>query len=128
MREELKKREGVRSEFTAAFLRYGWRRGYHNVRTALFIDVRDKRGELVTDHQWFVVGTQIVELDLKPYDRVCFVARSGAYLKGRSEFSSGGRTEKQVDYRLKDYRNMRRVSGEAQQGTLALSAPQVEAS
>ncbi len=122
MREELRQREGVRGEFTAAFCRYGWRRGYHNVKTALFIDVRDSRGRPVTDHLWFTVGTQVAELDLKPYERVRFVARVEAYRKGPrdNEFRA-------LDYRLKNYSNMQREGTAAEQRQISLFGTQSEA-
>ena len=107
MREELKKREGMRCQFNAAFLRYGWRRGYVKARTALFVDVRDAEGQKVTDHVWFIVGAQIAELELNPYERVCFVARVAAYRKGPFEEDND---QRENDYRLIHYSNMQRES------------------
>ncbi|MGB8887119.1 MAG: hypothetical protein WCC87_10380 [Candidatus Korobacteraceae bacterium] len=97
------------------------------MKTALFIDIRDKRGLLVADHQWIVVGRQITDLDLKPYERVLFVASPAPYLKGRIDHSPGQHVGKQLDYRLKNYSSMRRVYGdEGPQGRLF--EPQAEVS
>jgi len=125
MREELKRREGMRGQFSAAFLRYGWRRGYVNHKTALFVDVRDLRGQIVTDHVWFIVGAQIAELDLKPYERVCFVARVAAYRKGPFQEESDECPAREMDYRLVHYSNMQR-EGSRQAASLPLFDGQPE--
>lgn len=84
MREELQARDGKRGKFTATFARFGSKTAYKGpmIKTALFRDIKDESGEIVTDHLWFTVGKQMEALNLTPDDRVAFEARVKPYRKG----------------------------------------------
>jgi hypothetical protein len=92
------------------------------VATALFVDVRDEAGTLVTDHLWFTVGMQIAALDLHPRESIEFEARVTQYWKGRvggDRYSDFLQREK--DYRLSYPTNFRKLSTPAQgHGTKSL--------
>jgi hypothetical protein len=111
MRTELKKRNGLRGEFSATFERYGrkvvkipniYGRGRARsmeVVTLLFREVKDSTGKTVTDHLWFQTCKQWAILGLKPGDKVKFEARVMPYEKGyvgRYEDESA----RETDYRL----------------------------
>lgn len=82
MREELAKRLGTRGEFRATFHRKGARRNsYGTTVTALFLDVRDSAGVVVTDHLWFYWGQQMERLKLERGDRIRFIATVSRYTK-----------------------------------------------
>ncbi len=83
MRRQLKERVGRRGRFRATFKKFGSARDPHRpwVRTALFINVCDEAGEVVTDHIWFRVGQQFGRLNLQPGDEIFFVARVKKYRK-----------------------------------------------
>lgn len=105
MRNELQKREGRRGTFTALFLRFGQKAAYKGapIVTALFVDVRDDAGQLVTDHLWFKVGRQFAALRMEAGDKVQFEARVASYVKGyrgrRDDWDEEGGIS--VDYCLK---------------------------
>lgn len=111
MRTELKKRDGLRGEFSARFERYGratkkipniYGRGRARemeVVTLLFRDVKDSAGVIVTDHLWFQSCKQWAALGLKPGDHVKFEARVNQYQKGYvGRFEDG--CGKETDYKL----------------------------
>lgn len=87
MREELAKREGRRGAFTATFQRKGHRTNrWGTLLTALLLDIRDEAGVLVADHAWFIWGQQMQSLQLKPGDRIRFVATVAPYFKRSHDF------------------------------------------
>jgi hypothetical protein len=83
MRERLAPLDGKQAVFFATFARFGWRtfRGRYVGKTALFLDVRDSRGNQLADHLWFKVGKGLDSLGLKEGDAVSFSARVGSYQK-----------------------------------------------
>jgi hypothetical protein len=50
--------------------------------TVLLKDIRDARGEMVTDHLWFNLTKGLAALNLRPGDTVRFDARVKPYTKG----------------------------------------------
>lgn len=112
MRKSLKERYGRRGKFSAIFKRHGVYRGFqgHHVPTALFIDVKDESGQVVTDHIWFNVGKYIHELALQPGDEVFFVARVTKYWKRNPEAAYDDDAPVRVqDYRLSWPTKMRKL-------------------
>lgn len=54
MREKLAKKNNQREVFTGVFIQFGTKRGYrHQETTVLLINIKDKDGNLMTDHLWF---------------------------------------------------------------------------
>ena len=85
MRKKLKKIEGVREKFIGVFSRFGTKANYHGFPepTILLIDIRNKDGEIVTDHIWFAYGKRFEALgELKEGDIIEFHARVKEYEKG----------------------------------------------
>lgn len=58
MREKLKNIEGVRKRFIATFVRYGKKKAFKGEPkiTLLFENVRDKFGDVFTEHLWFTTN------------------------------------------------------------------------
>jgi hypothetical protein len=118
MREKLKAIEGTRAWFEATFARFGEKPAFKGppVKTALFLDLKDWRGRVLTDHFWWTVGKQVAELSLKPGDRIAFQARVTRYRKGYR-----GRREDdddlpppEVDYRVSHMTRVRRLAPEVE--------------
>jgi hypothetical protein len=101
MRKELRDRVGRRGRFSATLRRFGVRPGPHPKQTALFVDVKDESGQIVTDHIWMIVGNQIRELALVPGDEIFFIARVTKYWKRNPEWQGYGDDAPQ---RVQDYR------------------------
>lgn len=121
MRTELKKKNGLRGEFSATFSRYGRAsvagpyHGRREVVTLLFTNVCDASGKEVADHLWFQSCKQWAALGLRPGERVKFEARIKPYLKGyvgRDEFGDHG-DGRTTDYKLSHPTKARLVSAEA---------------
>lgn len=111
MREELKARAGKRGRFSAKVEKFGAKSSYgYAKQTMLVTDVRDESGNQVTDHLWFTVGKQIRELELKPGDRIEFVATVRPYRKGyRGRREDDYLPAPSIDYGLKFPREFRKV-------------------
>ena len=113
MREELKGRCGKRGEFHATFKRSGIRPSHWGVAvTALFVNVCDEAGTMVTDHLWFLLGKQMQALGLQPGDRVRFVATVAQYRKRNPDhdgFDGEDTPHCVTDYRLIYPSNMRKL-------------------
>jgi hypothetical protein len=95
MREQLKNINGVRKKFVATFSRYGSKAGWkgYPITTLLFVNVRDVRGKVYTDHIWFTTNKGFEKYNFNEGDNVCFEARVKEYYKGYY-------TERRKDYRL----------------------------
>lgn len=101
MRKELRDRVGRRGRFSATLRRFGVRQGPHPTTTALFVDVKDESGQIVTDHIWMVVGKQLRALHPQPGDEIFFVARVTKYWKRNPEYDGD---DDYAPYRIQDYR------------------------
>ncbi len=102
MRKELKNIEGLRSRFTATFVRYGSKKAFKGppIKTLLFCNVRDKYGKDYCDHIWFTTNKQFEALNLKEGDGVSFDARVKQYTKGYK----GNREDYDLPAISKDYK------------------------
>lgn len=81
-RKQLEARAGQRFPVTARVARFGSKRGWkgRSDESALFADVRDENGVLLSDHLWFTVGKTLQHV--RPGDRVRFMARAEYYVAG----------------------------------------------
>lgn len=102
MRKELKNIEGLRSRFTAKFVRYGSKKAFKGmpIKTLLFCDVKDKYGKEYCDHIWFTTNKQFESLGLKEGDGISFDARVKQYTKGYK----GNREDYDLPAVSKDYK------------------------
>jgi hypothetical protein len=83
MREELEKIENERGTFIGTFVRTGIKIDFgHEKQTILLKNVKDKIGNLVTDHLWFNLTKGFEVLQLIENDVVQFDARVKSYEKG----------------------------------------------
>jgi hypothetical protein len=112
MREELKAREGKRGKFFGTVARFGSKPAYKGppIVTMLLRDVRDEHGTRVTDHLWFVVRKQLIELNPQPGDKLEFDARVKSYAKGyRGRREDDDLPPPSVDYKLSHGTHFRKV-------------------
>lgn len=112
MREELRKRVGLRGKFRCTVKRFGMRTSAGYVKkTMLAVNICDESGNQVTDHLWFTVGKQIEDLDLELGDQIEFMATVRPYRKGyrgeRDDYDD--RPEPSIDYGLKFPRDFKRI-------------------
>lgn len=121
MREALKDINGSRKRFIATFERFGLKSGYQGrqIKTLLFVNVRDSQGKVYTDHIWFTNNKQFDQLNLKEGDNICFDARVKEYWKGYK----GRREDLELppvskDYRLSHPNNIVKSASVGSQGLL----------
>jgi hypothetical protein len=102
VRKQLRDRNGRRGRFSATFKKFGSARDPHRpwVRTALFLNVRDESGEVVTDHIWFRLGELFGRLNLQPGDEVFFLARVKKYWKRNPDIVDEDDPRFVEDYKL----------------------------
>jgi hypothetical protein len=113
MRKQLKERIGRRGHFRATFRRFGTRPAFKGPErhTALFINVKDEAGDIVADHIWFTVGSQLSELELQPGDEIFFVARVTKYWKRNREAAFDPDAPERIqDYHLSNPSKMQKLS------------------
>ena len=106
MREKLALINGRKSTFVGVFDKYGWRtfRGQYVGKTILLKDIKNSKGELVTEHLWFHESKTFSKLGkLKKGDILMFDARSQPYMKHRGE---------ELDFKLAWPQNLRRVEAD----------------
>lgn len=72
-------------------------------KTVMLRDIKDFRGQTVTDHLWFHLGKGFEKLDLKVGDTVQFEGRVSTYRKHRGE---------DTDYKIGFLKNLRKVETE----------------
>lgn len=85
MRKELEKIENIRDTFSGTFERFGVKTNYHGFfeKTVLLKNIKNKDGQIVTDHAWFNYLKNFKKLNnLKQGDLVFFNARIKKYKKG----------------------------------------------
>lgn len=110
MRKKLKAINNVRSTFTMTFSRYGTMTNWNGFpeRTYLFKDIRDKDGNILTDHLWIKDGKRIAALgELKEGDVIQFDARVMPYRKVAYKIDRW--YEHETDYTLKFPTNFRKL-------------------
>lgn len=71
-------------------------------KTVLLVDIRNSKGEILSDHLWFKMGKGFDSLKLKPRDAVTFEATVGTYTRG-------GRDSDDYDFKLEYPRKLRKV-------------------
>lgn len=83
MRKALKALVGRRSRYRATVKKFGSARDPLRpwIRSVLFVNVYDERGDYVADHIWFRVTGEIRRISLHPGDEVFFTARVKKYHK-----------------------------------------------
>jgi len=95
IRVKLKELMGNKIKVYGIFDRFGTKTyKHHETRTLVLQDVRDHRGNMLTDHLWFYCGKKFDKLKLKHGDQVRFEATVDSYSKGYGEYQ-------QIDYTLK---------------------------
>jgi len=86
MREKLKNiGNEERHTFTGEFVRFGEKKAYKGHKpdiTVLLSNVKDEKGQVLTDHLWMSYTKGFESCDLKKYDIVQFDARVAVYEKG----------------------------------------------
>ena len=85
MRKALKQLEGERRRFTGTFCRFGQKNGWkgRTLTTVLLKDIKDARGNIVSDHLWFNLTKEFNNLTLtEGTTRIAFDARVKSYYKG----------------------------------------------
>ncbi len=113
MREELQNIDGVRTAFTGTVARFGTKAGWQgrSVPTMLLKDIRDPKGQIVTDHLWFTVGKMLESLKLAVDDKISFEARVTPYIKGyRGHRDLFDAPPVEVDYRLSHPTKIKRLN------------------
>ena len=74
-----------RHTFTGEFERFGEKPAYKGpipIKTVLLVNVKDEKGNVVTDHIWFTCTKGFEACNLQERDIVQFDARVGTYMKG----------------------------------------------
>lgn len=107
MREKLANVEGLRTEWTATFKRYGTKPAYKGppLKTVLLVEIKDAAGAQVADHLWMNYTNEFRELHLEPGEEIRFCARVAPYLKGY-----GAPEDKALDFKLSRPTNIRRTA------------------
>ena len=84
MRNQLRQLNGVRNTFTGTFVRYGFKSSYRGrpKTTLLLKDIKDKLGNVKSDHLWFNLTKEFDALPIEEGDRLQFDARVTEYIKG----------------------------------------------
>ena len=84
MRENLKKIDGLRKEFTGTFVRFGKKTNFGYPKTTVLLEnvscTADKR--INCDHLWFNLTKEFEKIGLQEGDVIRFQARVKEYLKG----------------------------------------------
>jgi hypothetical protein len=119
MREGLKHINGTRQRFIATYERFGVKSGWKGkqIKTLLFVEVKNKEGVEVADHIWFADGLQFKLLNLQPGEKICFDARVKTYTKGykgrRGDYDDGFIAKPiETDYKLSHPNNIvKHISG-----------------
>lgn len=101
MRKKLESRDGKRLEFCGVFERFGTKPGWYTPeKTILLQNVKDKYGNVVTDHIWLNYTKGLQKLgELCKGDCICFYARVKEYVKGYVSYRECV-DERTVDYKL----------------------------
>lgn len=83
MRDRLRQINGMRARFRAIVGGFGERTSKGHPKPMILLkDVRNLRGDLMTDHVWFDHRKWVDVLGLKEGDEIEFDARVGPYWKG----------------------------------------------
>ena len=108
MRKELSKINGVRAKFTATISRTGKKNNFRGApsETVLFTDVRNEKGELVTEHVWFTVGENLKAVFKNIGRSVSFNARVTPYTKGHKGYKMDVIKAKEEDFKLSNPTNV----------------------
>jgi len=105
VRDNLKKIDGLRKEFTGVFVRFGKKtnfKGYPET-TILLQDVKCKsNSKIETDHLWFNLTKEFDKIGLQEGDLVEFHARVKEYAKGyrANRYEEDCESSLSVDYKL----------------------------
>ena len=93
-RKELGTNGEVRDTFIGIFERLGSKNGWFGQRTVLLKDIKNKEGEVITDHLWFNLTKGFQKLHMREGDIIQFDARVKAYVKGYNKI------DRKIDYKL----------------------------
>ena len=101
MRTKLQQIEDERNTFMGVFNRFGEKNGYKSIlRTVLLKDIKNKDGEIVTNHLWFNLTKGFNKLDMKQGDIIQFNARVKEYEKGYKGYREDVYKPLEINYRL----------------------------
>lgn len=119
MREVLQALAGKRFRVTGEVSRFGKRKAFKgpDLETVCIEWLRGESGNLLADHIWLTVGSQLKALKLKVGDKVSFSARSTSYVKGYKGRRKSVSKPMELDYRLSNATKFIKVS---QVGTVPL--------
>jgi hypothetical protein len=112
MRKLLKQQEGRRGEFRGTVAQFGTKSANlgPDLPTMLLRDVKNEMGQIVTDHLWMTVGTQLSRVNMQVGEELVFAARVTRYEKGYKGSREGVfAAPPATDYRLSYPTNVRRV-------------------
>jgi len=101
MRKKLQQIEDERDTFIGVFDRFGEKNGYKGtLRTVLLKDIKNKYGEIITNHLWFNLTKGFDKLNMKQGDIIQFDARVKEYVKGYKGYRDDVYKPLEIDYRL----------------------------
>jgi len=101
IRKNLATIEGVRDIFTGTFERFGVKNGWAGVeKTVLLKDIKNKNGDIISDHLWFNFTKGFENLQLEKGDIIQFEARVKEYYKGYKGYREGIYKPIEKDYKL----------------------------
>lgn len=110
MRKKLSNIEGVRDTFTGVFERFGIKNGWNGIeKTVLLKDIKNKNGDVVSDHLWFNLTKGFEKLQLKEGDVVQFDARVKEYYKGYKGYRDDIYKPIEKDYKLSHPTKIKKV-------------------
>jgi hypothetical protein len=120
MRTGLKNINGERKRFIATFQRFGTKPSYTGrpITTLLFVNVRDEKGTVYSDHLWFTDGLQFQRLKLEEGEHICFDARVKPYTKGYKGRREDVYAPVTKDYKLSHPNNIVKSTEGIKQGQL----------
>jgi len=101
-----------RETFTGEFIRFGEKRGWkgNTELTVLLSNIKDKNGQLITDHLWFNYTKGFKQLCMNPGDIIQFNGRVQGYMKGYQGRDDYVLTSSSTDYKLSHPTKMMKLS------------------
>lgn len=87
-------------KFIGTFKKKGYRGfSFYLCETVLLVDIKDSKGNRITDHLWFSCN-DFQNIELKKGDRISFEAKIGQYVKGYEGSKNGFPKPLKIDYNL----------------------------
>lgn len=96
--------------FTGEFSRFGVKNGYMGQqKTILLQNIKNEKGELVTDHLWFNYIKGFKKINLQKGDIIKFSARVNLYEKGYKGYREDIYVPITYDYKLSYPTNIQKI-------------------